>query len=198
MPRSTKANADLNKQKLFEEARRQFASRGFDAASIGAIASEVGLTKQTLLYHFGSKEKLFSAVLEDLAATLDQRIEQARVAHKHPAAQLAALMWEILDSDGGDDDFQIVIRELLENHQRAPEAGNWHLKNYLGSLADMVMAIPGNSKLSDAEAFAKLYFVLGAVSYLKISQPTLKGMVGDKKFLAIQQSFKKQVKLLLS
>lgn len=196
MPRSTKANADLNRQRLFDEAQRQFAARGFHATSIANIAGEVGLTKQTLLHHFGSKEGLFSEVLTELADTLAQRIVDVKAGHLDPVERFEIFMLETLDSDSGDQ-MQIVIRELLENQDRAPATEHWHLKDYLEALTEMVKAIPENSHLSDAEAFAHLYHVLGAISYFKISQPTLKGMLGERKFRAVKRSFEQQIRQII-
>lgn len=188
MPRSTKANADLNRQRLFEEARRQFAARGFHATSIGSIAGEVGLTKQTLLHHFGSKERLFSEVLEEMAEGLAASVAAIQSRSPDPKAALAAFFRQMLEDDAGDQT-QIVIRELLENRERAGDVQHWHLKGYLDSLTGMIRAIPGNETLSEAQAFARLYLMLGAVSYFRISQPTLQGMMGKRSLKAVQIAF---------
>ncbi len=192
MPRSTKANADLNRQRLFDEARRQFAQRGFHGTSIASIATEVGLTKQTLLHHFGSKERLFSEVLTALAEHLAERVTALEPRNLPPAERFETFMLEMLESDSGDQ-MQLIIRELLENQDRAPAADHWHLKEHLESLVAMVRADPAHAALSPAEAFAYLYHALGAVSYFKISQPTLEGMLGERQYAAVRRSFRNRV-----
>jgi TetR/AcrR family transcriptional regulator len=61
---------------LIESALRQFASVGFDGASLQRIASDAGLSKSSVLYHFGSKEALLDAALrpavEELAGLVDE------------------------------------------------------------------------------------------------------------------------------
>ena len=47
-----------------EAARGEFAQRGFAAARLQDIAERAGLTHPTLLYHFGTKERLYAAVIE--------------------------------------------------------------------------------------------------------------------------------------
>ncbi len=59
---------------LIAAATRLFAARGFYGVSIAAIAEELGITKQALLHHFGNKEKLYSAVLEGIAARFDEAL----------------------------------------------------------------------------------------------------------------------------
>ncbi len=48
---------------LLEAALRQFAAVGFDGASLQRIADEAGMSKSSVLYHFGSKESLLDAAL---------------------------------------------------------------------------------------------------------------------------------------
>lgn len=48
---------------LVRAALRQFASVGFDGASLQRIADDAGLSKSSVLYHFGSKEALLDAAL---------------------------------------------------------------------------------------------------------------------------------------
>jgi TetR/AcrR family transcriptional regulator len=54
-----------SRARILAIAREEFASRGFTAARLQDIAERAGLTHPTLLYHFGSKERLYSAVIED-------------------------------------------------------------------------------------------------------------------------------------
>ena len=41
-----------------------FGTRGYEATSLDALAGELGVTKQTILYHFPSKEALLCAVID--------------------------------------------------------------------------------------------------------------------------------------
>jgi AcrR family transcriptional regulator len=50
---------------IIDGARRMFLAQGFDAASMGAIAREAGVSKGTLYVYFKSKEELFEAIVED-------------------------------------------------------------------------------------------------------------------------------------
>ncbi|MEM6709582.1 MAG: CerR family C-terminal domain-containing protein [Pseudomonadota bacterium] len=197
MQRSTKAQADLNRQRLHDEARRQFAARGFHGTSIASIATAVGLTKQSLLHHFGSKERLFSEVLTDLAESFLARIAalEARVAD--PSKRFEAFLIELLEDDA-EEHLQLVMRELLENRERAEAAQRWHLAPYLSALTAMIRATPGRRNVSDADAFALMYLLLGAVSYFKVSQPTLAGMLGARKQASVRRAFRNHLQALFA
>jgi AcrR family transcriptional regulator len=66
------------KERALNAATVAFASRGVAGTSLDWLARELGVTKQTILYHFGSKDGLISAVLElaaeDLVAALQDAI----------------------------------------------------------------------------------------------------------------------------
>src|SRR2546430_277226 len=63
-PADTRAHSAKRRQ-IIEGARRMFLAQGFDAASMGSIAREAGVSKGTLYVYFKSKEELFEAIVED-------------------------------------------------------------------------------------------------------------------------------------
>lgn len=61
---------------LLEAAARVYARRGFDAATLDEIAVEAGYTKGALYDHFGSKEGLLVALMEEyLNVQLAEQVE---------------------------------------------------------------------------------------------------------------------------
>jgi AcrR family transcriptional regulator len=59
------AREQAKRQQILEGARRVFLAQGFDAASMGEIAREAGVSKGTLYVYFENKEDLFSALVEE-------------------------------------------------------------------------------------------------------------------------------------
>lgn len=57
---------------VLAEAARLFAARGYDAVSVREIVQAAGVTKPALYYHFGSKEGLANALLEDFFKAADE------------------------------------------------------------------------------------------------------------------------------
>jgi len=55
---------------ILQAARNLFTSKGFASTAVREICQEAGVTAPVLYYHFGSKEGLFEAVVED-TLTLD-------------------------------------------------------------------------------------------------------------------------------
>lgn len=58
---------------LLDGALRVFARDGFSRASIGALASEAGVSTRTIYNQYGNKEALFRAVILDSATAVAER-----------------------------------------------------------------------------------------------------------------------------
>jgi TetR/AcrR family transcriptional regulator len=52
--------------RILAVAERHFAERGFEAARLADIAAEVGIRSAAIFYHFGDKQDLYAAVLDEL------------------------------------------------------------------------------------------------------------------------------------
>lgn len=67
--------------RILDAALGSFASRGYGATSLDAVAKELELTKQSILYWFPSKDALLEAVISrsaaDLSATLETALQRA-------------------------------------------------------------------------------------------------------------------------
>lgn len=64
-PRKSRTrNRDQSREQILQTATREFAAGGFDGARIDVIAGAAGLNKQLIYHYFGSKDDLFTAVLE--------------------------------------------------------------------------------------------------------------------------------------
>ena len=57
-------NRDESREQILLAATREFAAKGFDGARVDAIAGVAGLNKQLIYHYFGSKDGLFTEVLE--------------------------------------------------------------------------------------------------------------------------------------
>ena len=179
-------------------AKRLFAERGFYGASIASIAAELGLTKQALIHHFGTKERLYGEVLAQMAGGLSGVVDKARSADPDPGRQLEGLFLKLHDNlFDHPDDRQLLMRELLDNRTRAERAHSWHLKGFLDAIVGMVRAAPGAGALSETEALARVYLVLGASNYFAISEPTLRQMYGQAAFGPLKDQFREEIRRLV-
>ena len=74
---------------ILAAAERVFARGGFDGARMTEIAAEAGLPKANLHYYFGTKERLYRAVLEDIVTQWLDAAAEWIVVERPPAEALA-------------------------------------------------------------------------------------------------------------
>lgn len=186
------------REQFLEKAEALFAERGFYGTSIAAIADELSLTKQALLHHFGSKEKLYGEVLAGISERFETLNQQTSLGSDDPASRLQ-VFFAALQSSMRERPAQtrLLMRELLDNNHRADTVGTWYLKPFLKNLIAMIKDVPNWSDASDAEALALVYQWLGAVNYSAISGPTLNGIFGKKAHAQFNQAFPHQMARLI-
>lgn len=171
-------------------ATRLFSERGFYGVSLAAVAEELGLTKQALIHHFGTKERLYGAVLERISQGFLAEFERLRDGAASPEAQLRAyLAGFCARALAAPQDTRLILRELMDNKQRAEQADRWYLKPFLAALIEAVRRTDPWREASEAEALAAIYQFLGAVSYFAVSEPTLARMFGDEDFAGMKRAF---------
>jgi AcrR family transcriptional regulator len=76
---------EANRAQILRAAIDEFASRGFKGASMDAIAARTNTTRALINYYFGSKEKVYLAVLEQVYAEIRQAESQLDLDHLPPA-----------------------------------------------------------------------------------------------------------------
>lgn len=169
---------------------RRFADAGFDGTSIAAIARELGVTKQALLHHFASKEKLYGQVLNRISDRFLAQLAAEPQAGRSPEEHFEQTMLRLLERALAEEpETMILMRELLDNRPRAETAGTWYLKPFLETLVARLRELPGWQQTSPAEALATVYQLLGAINYFAISGPTLRNMFGDAHHRALCDGF---------
>ena len=116
---------------IIDGARRVFLAQGFDAASMGAIAREAGVSKGTLYVYFADKNRLFEAIVEQ------EMLDQQKVAFNFdPERDVATTLRDFgqtyiqwLCRPGGGS----AIRTVTAIAERMPEVGRRFYEQVLES-----------------------------------------------------------------
>lgn len=75
---------------ILDAAKRVFLDEGY-SASMDLVAAEAGVSKQTVYNHFGSKEGLFRAIVDELSSELLDVLVERGGTRSDPARTLSAL-----------------------------------------------------------------------------------------------------------
>lgn len=190
--------SEKTRDQLIVAGRKLFAEKGFYGASIAKIAAELGVTKQTLLHHFGSKEKLYAEVLQHINDSLVDHMNNVELQHRDPITRLEQVFLELFENQKTNSEgTRIVMRELLDNVARVDRVKNWYLKEFLNSLITLARQVPNTKLRSDGEILAAICQLLGAVNYFNLSQQTLQGILGIKVLKQANAAFPKELKRLV-
>ena len=186
------------RERFISAATKMFAERGFYGTSIASIADRLPFTKQALLHHFGSKEKLYAEVLKRISARLMHELELADE-HSPDARQRVEDTFIAIYRSAVEhrDDTQLLMRELLDNRRRAETSRSWYLKPFLEKLTQLTLQHPDVVMPSRHAAMALVYQLLGAINYFAVSEPTLDRMLGKNDYARVRSCFESQLRILL-
>jgi AcrR family transcriptional regulator len=99
------------REQLIDIARRLFAERGFDGASVEEIAARAEVSKPVVYEHFGGKEGLYAVVVDrEVRQLLDMMRSALTSGHPRELLEQAALA--LLDYiEQSSDGFRILVRD---------------------------------------------------------------------------------------
>ncbi|MCY1511745.1 Transposon Tn10 TetC protein [compost metagenome] len=75
MSRSRAEMIEATRAKLLAAARRAFRQAGYAATSMDDFTAAAGLTRGALYHHFGGKQGLLAAVVEQIDGEMDERLD---------------------------------------------------------------------------------------------------------------------------
>src|SRR5256885_12528791 len=83
---------EANRGRIIQAAMDEFAARGFKGASMDAIAARTHTTRALINYYFGSKEKLYIAVLEQVYGEIREAEGELDLDHLAPAEAIRSIV----------------------------------------------------------------------------------------------------------
>lgn len=125
-------------QKILAAARSEFIEFGLRGARTQAIADRCGVNKALLHYYFRSKDRLYEAVLQDIARTMRCAME-VQLEEGSPDEDIRSLFRRIIATYIGTlqhnpDIARFMFREIAE--------GGEHLPGLIARIAPSVYGIP--------------------------------------------------------
>ena len=173
------------KRRVLETALRSFGTRGFDGTSLDALAGELGVSKQTILYHYASKDGLFAAVVDHGAAELTATLERALISAPQGWGRVEAVVRSV---------FRLALRRpellgLLREVSRPGSPMAAHLSDQVDPLVQRAVEFlecemaagrmrEGDSRLLLLSAYSTVIGVATEVEVLRAVgvEPTLRSM----------------------
>ena len=128
-----------NPEQIRAAATKLFASHGYEGVSLQAIADEVGVAKQTLLYHYTSKAALRRAVIDQVFEHWRSTLPQILQAVTRGTDRFSALTEELIRFFNADRDrARLLSRELLDNPESTRRLMGDNLRPWLLLVAQYI------------------------------------------------------------
>lgn len=123
----------ITKERIFQVALKIFAENGYEGARIDKIATEVGINKASLYFHFKSKEELFKELFHNIISKYQDKMKAIVSDHKELSTK---------------DRLKAIYTEYLDYNWGNPEMEFWNRVYYLppSSLRDEIFSITSDTK----------------------------------------------------
>ena len=153
------------KERILDEALRQFSQKGYDGTNIRELTASLGLVKSSMYKHFNSKEDIWNALLDRMIAYYAEHFGSAENLPPVPDSleELVAMTMHMVDFTVHDERV-VMTRKLLTIEQyRDERASQLATKHFLTGLTYMFTHIfegmmnKGLLRNDDAEMLAFAY-----------------------------------------
>ena len=132
-PRRPSTSGSSTAGRILDAALAAFAQRGVEATSLDALAAEIGIRKQTILYWFPSKERLLLGVVDHAIDDLGRHLAAAvAAAPSDLVARLTAGVDATFRLGSTRPELLVVLREVT----RLGPPASTHLATALEPLVD--------------------------------------------------------------
>lgn len=171
------SGAPETREQCIAAAERLFAAGGFAGTGLRDIAAAAGVTIATLAYHFGSKEKLYGEVLGRVAGSILPYLPNPATL-TGSVAEVTAMLERFLDWALDHPHLAgLLLRELMENPDRAQRARRWHLRPVIDAYATAIRRGQERGTIAPCDAEMLAFYVTGAVTHFCAATPTIQRML---------------------
>lgn len=164
---------------ILEAAMQEFLARGYAATSMDKVASAAGVSKATVYSHFQDKERLFTALIQQMVQCKFRAVfspQDAQTLQGEPRIILRRFATHLLDTAMSNPQLLDFIRLIIGESGRFPELARAFVRNVEQSSFALLMQYLTSRpelKLPDPEATTRIF--LGTLVHFVIVQVMLHG-----------------------
>lgn len=179
-------------ERLLVEAEKLFAAQGFAGVSLRDIGKAAALSNAALLHYYPSKEKLYRAVLDRVAADMEAAVAPVLRSTAPPVARFEALFEAFADwLERQPDRARLTMRELTENVERLATARHFAMTGLIDGMSRVILDGQRAGVFRRCDAAVFVFHMVGSLSYFANGLPTIAGILG-RKSEALWQAHRRQ------
>lgn len=162
--RSPQKRGNEVREKILQAAIECFGAFGFEGTSTRAVAERAGISHTLILYHFGSKEELWIAMMENALGAYTAGVKEILDAGDgRPAAEtLKRFIDQFVKLSAGQPQIHRIM--TMEGNQETARL-QWVIDNYLRDhftrVRDLIKRGQAEGSVRDCDATRLYYFIIG-------------------------------------
>jgi AcrR family transcriptional regulator len=118
----------------------EFSERGYEGARVDRITTAAGVNKAMLYYHFGSKARLYQAVVRDMVGTIAARARQIAGGPGTAHERMDAWVGAVVEEAAARPWFPPIMLRELASGARHLDAETFALMNgVFGAIRDVIV-----------------------------------------------------------
>ncbi|WP_062377309.1 TetR/AcrR family transcriptional regulator [Demequina pelophila] len=179
-------DAERTRAELLEVATQVFADSGYTGARVDHIAERTATTKRMIYYYFGSKEKLYLAVLEKAYRGIRDAEHEVQVSDLPPAVALRRIAERTYDHHLDHSDFIRLVS--IENIHRGEHITRLESLRGINSdavgLLDTILARGrAEGTVRDGVTALDVHLVISAYCFFQVANRYTFGFLFDRDLL---------------
>jgi AcrR family transcriptional regulator len=174
MNQSGPATAD----RLLRTARRLFAARGYDQASVRAITRGARANLGAITYHFGSKWNLYATVVDQMFGAMADRLAAAAAPPGPATDRLSRLVDALFAFFVDFPEAPRIIMHALARGGQPPEAAVPHLRRNLDTITRVVRDGQAAGELRAVDPFLVTFSLLSQSIWFAVARRVIGAAAG--------------------
>lgn len=116
-PSSNRGRPGYSRDDVIDAAVREFNQRGYEATSMGHVASVLGISKSALYHHISSKEEILELAVNRAQDALDGVVDRAEASADSPGEKVRALISGSIEVLCADQESVTLLLRLRGNSE---------------------------------------------------------------------------------
>lgn len=173
------------KELIMDAAIKEISEKGYLGATMDGIASEAGVAKGTLYYHFKTKEDLFNYIIKQGIYLIKNDIEKAVIKEKsivNKFKQLCFIQLKIIYENR--DFFRVIMSQLWGVELRHSELRD-AVKDYIDYLETYIIEAINENVIEVEDSHLMAYTFFGIMTSITVFE-----LLNDKKINSIEDAKK--------
>lgn len=176
---SERTKSEAKSEAILKGAITEFLQNGYAGTSMDKVAKSAGVSKATVYSHFGDKENLFNAVIQDLVKDKFQTVmglEAPQSLEQDPKLVLSAMATKMLADAQQDQSFQDFMRIIIGESGRFPELAKAYVNNVAKpAIKILTKYFKSHPALTSEDPEATVRVMMGTMVYFVMLQEMMHG-----------------------